>query len=286
MIRHPSGFTELWSSEDVERVLQTALRVLDDVGLIVQSEPARAALAEAGAHVARETERVRMPPDRVMRLLDQAPATWTLRARNPARDVVVGGDRLVVAPGYGSAFVADVAGRRRPGTLEDFRAFAALAARAEAIDVTGGMLVEPCDVPPPLRPLETTLALLTCSDKPCMGSVTGAEGARESLEMARIVFGDLDRSVALLALININSPLRLDARMADALVEYAKAGQAVLLTPGILMGITAPVTPAGAVAQAMAELMGCAALTQAIRPGAPVMIGLGGFGSDLRNGGS
>ncbi len=89
----------------------------------------------------------------------------------------------------------------------------------------------------------------------------------------------------MLGLVNINSPLRLDERMAEALLAYAAAGQAVLLTPGILMGVTAPVTAVGALAQAVAELLACTALVQAVRPGSPVVIGTGGFGSDLRTGG-
>jgi trimethylamine--corrinoid protein Co-methyltransferase len=52
------------------------------------------------------------------------------------------------------------------------------------------------------------------------------------------------------------------------------------------MGMTAPVTIAGALAQGFAELLGCVAIGQILRPGAPVIIGLGGFGSDLRTGGT
>jgi trimethylamine--corrinoid protein Co-methyltransferase len=153
-------------------------------------------------------------------------------------------------------------------------------------------------VPAALRPLEITRSLVERSDKPFLGSVAGAAGARESLDLARIVFGgssgtggqgspsgDFGGRAVMLGLVNINSPLRLDERMAEALLEYARAGQAVLLTPGILMGVTAPVTAVGALAQAVAELLACTALVQAVRPGSPVVIGTGGFGSDLRTGG-
>ena len=104
--------------------------------------------------------------------------------------------------------------------------------------------------------------------------------------MAQIVMGDISERPSVLGLININSPLRLDAGLADALLAYAEAGQPVLLTPGIIMGITAPVTAAGALCQWLAELLGCVALTQVAHPGLPVIVGLGGFGSDMRDGGS
>ncbi len=211
----------------------------------------------------------------------------------------MGGDALLVSPGYGSPSVADARGRRRAATLADFERFAGLAAACDAVDITGGLLVEPLDVPAALRPLEITRSLVERSDKPFLGSVAGRAGARESLDLARIVFGagrggqrggpggagDFGGRAVMMGLVNINSPLRLDERMAEAALEYARAGQAVLLTPGILMGVTAPVTAVGALAQAVAELLACAALVQAIRPGAPVVIGTGGFGSDLRTGG-
>ena len=182
--------------------------------------------------------------------------------------------------------MADAQGTRRSATLEDFRRFALLAAESDLVDITGGLLVEPGDVPPEQRPEVLTRALLECSPKPLLGSVAGAEGAQSSLAVAREAFPDLEATPAILGLININSPLRLDARMAEALLVYVRAGQPVLLTPGILMGITAPVTVAGALAQAFAELIGCVVLTQVLRPGVPVIIGLGGFGSDLRVAGS
>jgi len=260
--------------------------VLDEVGMVIQSDEACARLSEAGARVERETGRVRFPPDLVQDRLRCAPSRFLLHARNPARSVEIGGDRLLVSPGYGSAFVADAEGKRRYARMEDVRTFARLAGTAECIDITGGLLVEPSDVPAELRPLELTRALLTCSDKPFFGSVAGAEGARDAIEMARIVMGDLSEKPSILALININSPLRLDARMADALLTYVRAGQPVLLTPGILMGVSAPVTSMGALAQAFAELIGCTTLIQAVRPGAPVIIGIGGFGADMRSAGS
>jgi trimethylamine--corrinoid protein Co-methyltransferase len=112
----------------------------------------------------------------------------------------------------------------------------------------------------------------------------GSAGAKESIEMTRIVMGDISRKPCVVGLININSPLCLSSCMAEAMVEYVRAGQPVLLTPGILLGMTAPVTVVGALVQAFAELIGCVVAIQTLRPTTPVIIGLGGVGSDLRNG--
>jgi trimethylamine---corrinoid protein Co-methyltransferase len=285
MIPHPRVLTEQLSPDGCRAVHDAALRILESTGFAVNSPEALRILVDAGARTDAEAGRAWFPPGLTERLIAGAPRTWRLHARNPERSVEAGAAGLLVCPGYGSPSVADARGRRRPASLRDFMAFAAMAGRAGRIDVTGGLLVEPMDVPAPLRALETTRALLVESDKPFLGSVAGAEGARDSLALARIVHPDMDGKPVMMGLVNINSPLRLDARMAEALIEYARAAQPVLLTPGILMGVTAPVTAAGSAAQALAELMACTALVQAVRPGAPVMIGTGGFGADLRTGG-
>jgi len=284
MIPHPRTYTEQLSPEDVSSVHKTALRVLDETGIVIQSVEARELMVAHGASADDASQRVRLSPTQVEAHLAKAPESFALEARNPSRTVEVGGQNLLVSPGYGSPFVTDAAGPRRPATLDDLRQFALLASHFDVIDITGGLIVEPTDVPERLRPLETALALVTHSDKPFLGSVVGAEGARESLRIAEIVYGDLSDRYAVMGLININSPLRLDARMAEALLAYAEAGQPVLLTPGIMMGITAPVTPPGALAQWEAEVIACAVLVQMARPGAPVAIGTGGFGADLRRG--
>ena len=284
MIPHPRIYTTPLTSEDIDLILADAMRILDEVGIVIQSREACELLSDAGATVEDNTERVHLSPDIVNSYLAKVPSQWTLHARNPEFNVSIGDNSLHLAPGYGSAFVADSNGTRRYATMDDFRNFARLAGHFDCIDITGGLLVEPTELPVELRPLELTYALATLSDKPFMGSVLGAKGARESIQIARIIMGDLTGKPSVLGLININSPLRLDASMAEAMLEYVKAGQPIILTPGILMGITAPVTAVGALAQAFAELIGCTVLTQIIRPGAPVILGIGGFCSDMRTG--
>lgn len=284
MIRHPAQFCETVTSQDIDTILDTALKVLENNGLIIQSERACQALATAGASIDFNEQRVYFTQDLVLQALSKIPSRWTLHARNPDKNIEMGNSNLAVVPGYGSAFIADPQGTRRKSSMIDFQRFAQMANSSDVIDITGGLLVEPNDIETPFRPLEITNALIRYSDKPFMGSVANTEGATDSIEMSKIVFGDISQKACVIGLININSPMRLDTCMANALVVYVQAGQPVLLTPGIMMGISAPVTFAGALVQAFAELIGCCTLVQVLNPAAPVIIGLGGFGSDLRNG--
>ncbi len=286
MIPHPRVYTDTLSTEDLERILGDSLRILDEIGMVIQSPEARKRLADVGATIDDEGERVYLSREIATEYLEQTPSQWTLHARNRERSIEIGDGGLFVAPGYGSAFVADANGARRYATMDDFRKFALLAGNSDCVDITGGLLVEPSDVPVELRALEMTRALASLSDKPFMGSVLGEKSALDSIEVARIVMGDLASHPCVLGLININSPLRLDRSMAGAMLQYVKAGQPIILTPGILMGVTAPVTTIGALAQAYAELICCTVLAQVVRPGAPVIVGIGGFASDMRTGGS
>ena len=98
-------------------------------------------------------------------------------------------------------------------------------------------------------------AHLRYSDKPFMGSVTHPERARDTVEMARIVFGAdfLESNTVIFSLINANSPLVWDATMLGAATAYAEANQAVMITPFILAGAMSPATVAATCAQTLAE---------------------------------
>jgi trimethylamine--corrinoid protein Co-methyltransferase len=209
-----------------------------------------------------------------------APRQFTQHARNPARSVEIGGPNTVFAPAYGSPFVHDLDKGRRYATIEDFRNFVKLAYSSNSLHHSGGTVCEPVDLPVNKRHLDMVHAHIRYSDKPFMGSVTHPERAQDSVEMARIAFGDnfIDpltgkpRTV-MINLINANSPLTFDDTMLGAAKVYARANQATLITPFILSGAMSPVTVAGTAAQTLAEALAGMTLVQLVNPGAPVVMG-------------
>ena len=206
---------------------------------------------------------------------------FTQVARNRAHDVVFGGQGTIFAPAYGSPFVRDLDGGRRYGTIEDFRNFVKLAYASPWIHHSGGTVCEPVDVPVNKRHFDMIHAHLRYSDKPFMGSVTRPERARDTVEMARIVFGRdfVDENTVVFSLINANSPLVWDATMLGAARAYAEANQAVMMTPFILAGAMSPSTVAATCAQTLAESLAGMAYVQLVRAGAPVV--LGSFASSM-----
>lgn len=272
---------EVLSDEGLELIEHNADTILEQVGIEFRDSPeALGLLRDAGADV--DGERVRFPRGMCRQIVQAtAPRTFTQVARNPANNVEVGGMNTVFAPAYGSPFVSDLDSGRRYGTIEDFRNFVKLAYVSPYLHHSGGTVCEPVDLPVNKRHFDMVYAHLRYSDKPFMGSVTHPERAQDTIEMARIVFGAdfMEEHTVILSLINANSPMVWDSTMLGAARAYARANQAVLMTPFILAGAMSPATVAGTVTQTLAEALSGMTYVQLVRPGAPVV--LGSFASSL-----
>jgi trimethylamine--corrinoid protein Co-methyltransferase len=265
---------ELIGEEGLARIEAAADLILAEIGVEFRGDPEALRLWKAaGADV--DGELVRFPKGLLRAILKSAPASFIQHARNPRRSVKIGGDSVVMAPAYGSPFVQDLEGGRRYGALRDFENFVKLAYAIPWLHHSGGTVCEPVDVPVNKRHLDMVAAHLRYSDKPFMGSVTAQERAEDSIEMTRIVFGRefVDANCVIMGNINANSPLVYDATMTNALRAYSAANQCAVIVPFILGGAMGPVTSAGAIAQSLAETMAGCALTQLVRPGAPVIFG-------------
>ena len=117
-----------------------------------------------------------------------------------------------------------------------------------------------------------------------MGSTVGRRGACHTVEMARIVFGDLADRYVCIGLINSLTPLRYSHEMLEALAAYSEARQPVIIAALAMAGSTAPVTLAGVLALQNAELLAGVSLTQMISPGTPVIIGSTSTNIDMKTG--
>ncbi|MCE6962103.1 trimethylamine methyltransferase family protein [Cereibacter sphaeroides] len=276
---------EILNEEALQIIEWNAETVLEEVGVNFLENPAALQRwRDAGADV--RGERVHIPRGLARKLCATAPSAFTQHARNPERNVEIGGRSLVLAPVYGPPFVRDLEGGRRYATMEDFRAFVKLGYMSKWLHHSGGTVCEPTDVPVNKRHLDMLHAHMTLSDKPFMGSVTEPSRAEDSVEMAKLLFGSdfVDRNTVMTSLVNINSPLTFDATMMGALEVYAQAGQAAIVSPFIVGGAMAPVTVAGTLTQVLAEVLAGVAYSQLIRPGAPVIFGAFVTSIDMNSG--
>ena len=276
---------EVLTEEALDIIESNAETVLAEIGVNFVNNPAALdRWRAAGAEV--DGERVRIPRGLAKKLCATAPKEFTQHARNPERNVVIGGKNLVLAPVYGPPFVHDVEKGRRYATIEDFRNFVKLGYMSKWLHHSGGTVCEPTDIPVNKRHLDMLLAHMTLSDKPFMGSVTEPSRAQDSVDMCKILFGEefVQQNTVMTSLININSPMTFDDTMMGALEVYAANNQACIISPFIVGGAMAPVSVAGTLTQVMAECLAGIAYSQIVRPGAPVIMGAFVTSIDMNSG--
>jgi trimethylamine---corrinoid protein Co-methyltransferase len=276
---------EILNDEALEIIERNADIVLEEIGVNFPDNPEALELwRAAGATVT--GDRVRIPRGLARELCKTAPSEYTQHARNPERNVVIGGRNLVLAPVYGPPFVRDAAGGRRYATMDDFNKFVKLGYMSKWLHHSGGTVCEPTDVPVNKRHLDMLHAHMTLSDKPFMGSVTEPSRAQDSVDMCNILFGAdfVQQNTVMTSLININSPMTFDDVMMGALKVFAENNQAAIISPFIVGGAMAPVSVAGTLTQVLAEVMAGIAYSQLIRKGAPVIFGAFVTSIDMNSG--
>jgi len=287
-VRNPYRPIEILDESQLEAIHDASMRLLEEIGMEVLHTDSLERLAKAGASVDRGTGRVRMGREMVMELVAKAPSEFTIRARNPAHDVTIGGNSICFTSVGGPAYFNDIERGRRPGNHADMCDYIRLVQSLNVIHQEGGGPGEPTDLPAETRHLDYYLAALTLTDKSWQCWGLGGYRVRDAIEMLAIAFGeskdDLLARPAAITVINTNSPLRLDIPMGEGLTELARHGQAIAVTPFTLAGAMSPVSLAGALAQQNAEGLFTIALAQLVRPGTPVVYGAFTSNVDMKSG--
>jgi trimethylamine---corrinoid protein Co-methyltransferase len=274
---------EIFSAAQVARLIDASFTLLETGGMEIRSAAARAVYRKAGALVDDDTQMMRLGRDIAQAALKHAPAEFVLHARNAARHLHVGGNTVNFGPVNGAPNIADLERGRRYGDLAAFEDILKVTHALGILHWQGGVVVEPVDVPVPVRHLDMYRAHIFHSD--CVWAARGVGGvaAQDALAMSaiehRCSVDDLKTRPTLMTVTNVNSPRRVDEEILDNIMMLAAHGQCIVITPFTLMGAMAPVTLAGALVQQTAEALAIIALAQLIRPGCPCV--LGGFTSNV-----
>ena len=243
---NPYAPVEILSADEVETLHRASLRILAEIGVEVLGDRAIDLLVAAGAKVDRATRNARLEPGQVEELVAKAPSSFTLHARNPARNITFGDRHVVFCAVGGPAFVTDIDRGRRPGNHADFLDYLRVIGALDIVHQEGGGPLEPIDLPVPTRHLDMYHGFITLLDKTwqCLGFGAGVvDDAIEMVCLARGIDHDqLVREPSLMTIINTNSPLRLDGPMSEGLIEMALHGQPVVATPFTLAGAMSPAT--------------------------------------------
>ena len=280
-LRHPFEPQRIFSNDELNAIHDTALRVLEELGIKVLLPEAREIFERGGARLG-DDDMVYIGRDIIEEALKTAPSSIRLRAINPAREQIYENDSMLFMAGAGCPNTNDFERGRRAGDLEAYRESLMLAQSFDIIHLLGPS-VEPQDVPINLRHYEMMRGQLELSDKPLFIYARGRDQINESMEMIQLGLNlsddEFQDGVWAWTNINSNSPRMLDNPMAQGIIDMARLGQMSIITPFCLAGAMAPVTVAGALTLQHAEALCGVALAQLAKPGAP--ISYGGFSSNV-----
>lgn len=280
-LKHPFPQQKVFSDDEVQNIHDTALRVLEELGIKTLLPEAREIFAKAGARVD-DDQMVYIGRDIVEAALKTAPPSFRLRAANPLRDQTYELGSMLFMPGVGCPNANDAVRGRRPGSLRDFTEAIKLCQHYDVMH-TFGPLTEAQDVPIHLRHYETTRVQAEFGDKPMFVYARGQGQVEQAFEMVQLAHNisadEFENGVWMTTVINTNSPRMLDNPMAQGIIDFARANQMAIITPFCLAGAMAPITPAGALTLQHAEALFGITLSQLARAGAPVSYG--GFSSNV-----
>jgi len=266
-------FTEVMNGAQVERIDAASMDILENVGVQFRDPIALEDWKRAGAKVVGEM--VYLDRGLVRELIATIPTSFTYHARNPAKNVDLGGNKSVFVPMTGAPYLRDLEDKRRNPTLDDLAMFHKLSHMLPALHSSAHHIVEPYDHPISQRHLRITYSSMKHSDKMFMGMTTSPKNAEDVMEMCAILFGEefLETHPVTTGNCNGNSPLVWDETMLGAMRAFCRRNQPVLCSPFVLGGANTPASVPATVAQLNAEALSALAYTQVIRKGAPAIYG-------------
>ncbi len=274
------------TEESIDRVHQTALRVIEEVGFEVNSETALELFRGAEARVDQGKHLVRLSRKRVMELIEMAPSEVRLCGQDEKHDILLGGHRVYTGTGGTALYIYHPdTGQKQLATLDDLKRIAKLVDGLDNIHLF--MLpTYPSELPVEQVDVNRFFAGLDNTTKHVMGGVYTLNGVEQVIRMAEVVAGTGERlrQRPLISMITCSiSPLKIDRQYGDLVVAIAKSGIPLVCPAEPLCGATSPVTLAGnLVIQTVDSLMGIM-LTQIVNPGTPAIFGSVATNTNLRN---
>lgn len=267
-------FFQVLSGEEVESVHETSLRILSEIGLKFIDEAALRTLDEGGAEVDFNTQIVKMPPGLVEEMVRKAPRRFILHALNPRGDLNIGGYQTYFGTGNALNILEGKESRRI--LKEDLAKYIRLADALEHVDFCVGTGV--ADAPPKTWDIHQFEVMVNNSSKHLRPVIATPRGADTILKMAEVVAGG-GEALAKRPIISVgyvaSAPLRWDRTALYVFRRTAEYNLPVNVESEPLTGGTSPVTLAGSIALANAEVLGGVVYNQLLREGRPCFYSIG-----------
>ena len=275
---------EAVTEEQLVRIHQASLAILQEIGIEFRDETALKQWRDFGADV--RDQRVRLEPEMVMSLISRAPSSFEMTSRDPGQRFEIAPDTMTFGAMQGAPNVRDLSGVRRSSTIEDLRNMNRLTQMLPGFHIAGGFTCEPTDIAVPWRHLHINHSSLVETNMPFFGLTTGQSRADDSIAMGRIVHGKefMDQNAVMMGHVSGNSPLVWDSTMLEGLRSFVEANQVVLLSPFVLGAANTPADIPATIAQLNAEALAALAYTQLVVPGGKMIYGQYSVSVSMRSG--
>jgi trimethylamine--corrinoid protein Co-methyltransferase len=283
-----SNFATLLTQQQVERTHSASLEILEEVGLLVRNENARAIFSRHGCLVDAGSQIVKFPHAVVEKYRGMLPSTFTFHGRDPKFDRTLPQDGPVIVTGSSAPDVIDpITGCARRATSDDIARIAHLIQELPAYDI---------------------FSISTLADDAPRGHFTLARlypSLKHCLKPIRSTTRDMEDAAAVMALLYtmaggeenyrqrpfvthhycpVVSPLTMDKLSTEAVIFFTEKGLPVY--PSIVpnAGLTSPMSMAGTLAQGNAEFLAISVLMQMVKEGTPTIYATLPTVADMRTG--
>ena len=259
--------------QQLDRVHAQSLLILASVGLDVESEKARKTLADAGAQA--DGIRIRIPSEMVQWALDAAPTTVDIfdRRGNPVFTLGDGNETRfgvgVTALNYQDPMTDHITLFSR----KDMETVVRLGERLPSFDTisTPGIIQ---DVDQTISDEIEILEMVANSTKPLGVLVSDEDRFPAVLDLLEHLHGDLAEKPFVIPYFNPVTPLVINRGTADKMVATIERGLPMIYSNYGMAGATTPITPAGTLALLNAELLAGLVLSQLVKEGSPIILGM------------
>lgn len=261
---------------EMDLIHEKSLDVLKNVGIIFHSKEAIEILKANGVKI--DGNRAFFQPAIVENALKTIPSQFEWQGRQSS--LVIGDGMSKNIPSLGPIYVSENGKFHSPTPL-DYANFHKLHETSRVIHAANPNILDPQNVDRNIREKYRMASTLMYSTKPLMGITDGYNDSMMSIQMIR-EFYDVWDKILLVGLISIAGPLHISPAMCEAMIAYAREGQAVVIAPGGSASLTAPPSLAGCALQSNAERLGGATFVQLVNPGTPVIFGCNQHATDIR----
>ncbi len=266
----------LLSKNDIEKIHEASLSILERIGIHVPHEEVLSRFADIGAIVDNKERLVKIPPAIVKELISKAGKKFSLYGRNLSKKAEFGTGKINFNTSSGQAFWLDNIGEdRRYATLSDVIMAAKFGEILSQITIPGAM-ADPQEIPIQWRAIEVANIMIQYTEKPITFWFFDRLSTKFLMDFLITLRGDEEKArkyPLFQPLFEPVSPLSFPFNGIDLLFETAKLNIPVQIGPMAQMGVSAPCTIAGTLAQENAEILSGICITQLIKPGLPICYG-------------